>query len=406
MKPDRPLLALLALALLLAPPTVAAEGRAEFPADFVALSDRWIDEAEAEGAPYADREWYAEAQRFLDLAREAQAAGNIRVVMYDLETYLELVRGYALHDEAMELGSDAERRTFIVERAREWADEADAAWVGFRGELHAYDGELRSVRSLERAAYAADLAVTARVARDDFDKVAREIPRVSGFNATLSVGLANAAGTPALNLGWARDLLDTLPAVEGLPPRMNESAWSLVSEMVLSPTSKEDTAPPLLPYHPTKEAAIANNETLLGFGVLANELRASRASSIYLIFGDGKSRGLDVTGDATRNMGRRLDNATMETPRSFGLEGLFTADAMATAAYTLELAEETPPDLGLVIASWSRLDIANILEGYLATASPVRPASTETETKGTPAPAALVVVAAVAFLALARRRAA
>lgn len=403
----RALFALLAIALIATPHAGASAPKAAYPAGIVDLAGEWIAQAESLGAPYADREWYPRAERFLDEAKDAQAEGRVRVVLYDLETYTELVLANAIMDDAAALSSESDRKSLAIERSRDWVDDADATWRTFRHDLSAHDGNLRSLQSVERALFAADMAVLARLGLSHHEHFARELPKEPRLDEGYALALVRASHTNLLNLQWASDILGTLGSLEGLPPRLNETSWKTITNAALLPLTKDETPPTLHAFLPLRAEARENDEGLLATAIMLAELRASRASSIMVIFGDGSSRGLNSAGDATKNMGKRLANTTMASPESYGLEGLFTADAIDRASYTLEFADKAEVDLGIVVGAWAGLDHADFVIAALGPSSPIQPAVEDVgqTPKKTPAPAALLVVLALVGAAASRRRA-
>lgn len=397
---SRALLALALATLVLGASSASARGEAEWPDDIEALLDGWISEAEAIGAPYAERPWYPEAEAFLEQAKEAREAGRFRVALFDLETYTELALAKALLDDASNLTSEGERKTLAIERTRAWATQAREAWGALRADLHEHDGELGSVRSVERALYAADIGIVARLMLDEHARLSKELPKEPRLDEGYALALVRASHSQLLNLGWASDVLGTLGAVEGLPPRLDEAVWANVTAASLRPRAEDEQVQPMLePYLPLEDEARENGEGILATALALAELRTQRTSGIYVIFGDATSRGKDVVADAARSMGRRLENATLEDPRGYGLEGVFTADAMDRAAYTLEFVERDQADLGLVVSAWATLDHADYVLSAVAPASPVRPASTEADAREETPLGALAPLAALAVAA-------
>lgn len=394
----RNLVLLLALALL-APGTQAAP-TPEFPPPLEALMATWVAEAEAMGAGNESKAWYPEAQGYLDSAKAARDAGRLRSVLFDLETYTELLLAGTLIDQSAALAADAERKTMILQRTAQWHGEATDEWISFRGELRAVQNEIRSVQGMEVALYATELGMGAALLLDDRETIAREFPKQASVDRSYVLALVRTSHTAVLGLGWAEDVLGAVSTYEGLPPRLNLTAWSMIEDASLvprqgSPASQTESLDALA------AEAQQGNETLLSIVAGLAQDRATRATSIFVIYGDATSRGKDVVGDATRSLGKQLNNTTMDEPRSYGLLGVFTADAIDRAEKTIAIASEGRVDLGTVITAWSGLDHQGYVTATLAAASPVSPpAETPNET---PSPAWLVL-AGLLVVALALRR--
>lgn len=388
---------LLLAALLLAPLAGAAPPPPDYPPEMRALLPGWIAEAEAlvrEG----DREaaWWPEAESFLERAKDADEAGRLRVAMFHLETFSELVVAQHLMEDARGAGSDSEQRAAILQQTRAWHEEAHRAWLAFRERLHGFDGEIRSVATLERALYAADVALVAATTLAEHDLLAPEFPKQSGVPEGYVLALVRSSHSARLAIERADELLTVAAASEGVPPVIDGEAWANVTQAALG---VEGEAPPYLETIDALAMPARNNsETTMAVAFLLAEQRATRAYSMQTIFGDAESRGLAVVQDAARGMNKQLNNTTLETPRSHGLSGVFTSDAIDRAMLTNELLAAGNASLGTVIVAWSALEHASYATSTLATVSPVEPeAPRET-------PFAGVLVALAALLIAARRR--
>lgn len=386
--------------LLLVPGVHAAVPEPEFPDPLAALVPGWIADAEALAAGDQEKDWWPEAQKFLDSAKDAQKAGRVRSAMFDVETFTELVLTGRLTDEAAPLPSDAERKGLILQRTSAWHTQALGAWDAYRQELDDVEDEIHALHALEIAAYSADLALGARLLTDDREGLAREYPKQSGSDRGYVLALVRASRTALLELEWASDILGLAGSYEGLPPRVNETAWEELAAYALLPP--EGSAPSQA--EPIEKVAVdirENNESVMAVVINLAEQRAARAQSIFIIYGDAQSRGLNVTSDAGRAMKRQLENATMDEPRGYGLLGVFTADSIDRAMKTSGYLDQGLTDLGVVIGAWSALDHAKYVAATLGTVSPIQPPPVdETPTKKTPVAAwgAMVGIAVGAIL--------
>lgn len=392
---SRALLMLVGLALAL--PAAQAAPEPEFPAPIKGFLDAWIQEAEAMGAGHEAKEWYPEAKRFLDSAKTARDEGHVRSVMFDLETFTELTLAGALIDQSAALPSDAERKTMILQRTAQWHGEATDDWLAFRERLRAAQDEIRSVQGMEVAMYATEVGLGARLLLNDREVVARDFPKQPGVDRGYVLALVRTSHTAVVGLAWAEDVLGVVSTYEGLPPRLNLTAWEAMANVSLLPLEGEPS-PQIEPLEKVAAEAREGNETILAMVVSLAEERAARATSIFVIYGDATSRGKDVVGDASRALGKQLNNTTMDEARGYGLLGVFTADAIDRAQKTVAFAAEGKADLGTVIMAWSGLDHQGYVTATLGAASPVTPAEPtpkESPSLGFAALAGLLVVAAV-----------
>lgn len=394
---------LVVLALLA--PTVSAQApTAEYPSTLTALLPAWFADAEAMAANSTEAPWYPEAKRFLDSGREAQEQGRFRSAVFDLETFTELVIAGQLADEGKSLPSDAERRTMILQRTLQWHTEARGAFDAYRARLDGIEDDIRSLHGLEIAMYSAEQALTARLMTNDREFLARDFPKQPTVDRGYVLALVRSSHTALLTIGWAEDILDTVSTYEGLPPKVNETAWDTIRAVALAP--REGAATNVEAYAAIGDEARAANESILATVVNLGEQRSSRATNIYVIYGDATSRNLDVVGDATRAMGKQLANASMDEPREYGLLGVFQADAIDRAQKTHEFATDGKADLNLVIAAWASLDHARYVTLTLGGASPIQPAAIDETPVKTPVAAwAAVAALGVAALAAGRRKA-
>lgn len=389
-------------ALLLVPAATALPDVPDYPDELLALVPGWIADVEAMGADDAERPWYPQAKAFLDGAKQAQADGRVRKAMFDLETYSELVLTGQLEDETAPLGSDAERKSVAIQRANQWRADAQAEWARYREKLRTLEGDIRSLHAMEVALWSADNALNAGLSLGEHDNLVRELPKQEGFPRDYVLALARADHTALLNLRWASDALDAAGKYEGLPPRLVLENWTIETTEALKDPGYERVPPHLEALENIAKDIRANNETTLAMAIALAEQRASRATNIMVIFGDARSRGLDVTSDAARGMAKQLNNTSIDAPRSYGLLGLFTADAIDRATTTYQFHEKGQADLGVIIAAWSQLDHAGVANTALAAASPIVPPPTP-EPNRIPAGGAMLALVALGMAATALR---
>jgi hypothetical protein len=382
--------------------------RLEFPAEIVKLVPKWISEAEALGANDTAQPWYAQAKEFLDGAKTAKEQGRVRTVLFDLETYTELVLAGQANDTAQKLPTDADRKTYVVQRASEWRAEASAAWRSYRTYLRSIEGDLHSVQAVELAMYSADNALSSYVGLNAHDDIIRAFQRAPGYDAGYLVTIVRADHTTLQNIAWSRDMLAAAGEREGLPPRLVAENWSAITQAALNGSYDE---PPsyLKELEDIGREVRAGNETTLSVVVTLAEERAKRATGIMVMFGDAQTRGLPVVHDETYGasgaggMSGQLNNTTMSLPRGYGLAGVFTADAIDRGLFTVGFVERGLADLNTVTAAWSELDHAGYVTAALAAASPVTPPPTPEKASPAPWLAGLAAIAALS-LALGRRR--
>jgi hypothetical protein len=401
----------LALAVALALPTLSPSAGAyvpqrkvEFPPEVVALAHRWVNESLALGANDTQRPWYPQAQGFMDNATAALAQGRVRTTMFDLETYTELVLTGELMDQAANLSSDAERKSFVLDRADAWNVQAHAAWGDYRAKLSALEKDIHALRTMELALYSADEALTADLQLDGHDQLASDFPKQPGFPRDYILGIVRTDHTSILDLQWADDLLDLAGSYEGLPPKLESANWTLIANASLADPGFGGNVPAdLQPIEKVGAPVRAANESTMAIAINLAEQRASRAQTIEVIFGDATGRVSSVLTDAAHGMNSQLNNTTMETPRSFGLLGVFTADAIDRVVFTDEFVDRGEGQLSFVIGAWANLDYNLYAIQTLAAASPVQPPPAVAKKSPMPEDAALVALGAAAQLLAARR---
>lgn len=393
-------LAVLALAALLLP-TAGATPEPTYPDKVEALLPGWIAEAEALAVNDTERPWYADAKVFLDSAKAAQAQGRVRSALFDVETFTELVLSGQLADEASALPSEAERKSLVLQRTAAWHAEAGGAWERYREQLHTLEAEAHSLLALEVALYSADQALAARLMMDEREAVAAEFPKQPTLSPGYVMALVRSSHTALQDIEWATDLLAVAGTYEGLPPRYDPVAWANVTTLALTQV-EGDFPQHIAPYEKLAGPIRENNESTLATAIALAEQRASRATSIFVIYGDAQSRGLNVTRDASRAMTKQLDNTTMGGPSEFGLLGIQTADAIDRAIKVRDYAAEGRTDLNVVIGAWSSLDHAQYATTVLSGSSPIQPED-EKPAKTPLAPALAIVAIALAALAFRRR---
>lgn len=391
----------LLVVLLLAPAARAQGSDPDYPDDLLALLPAWTEGAESLArAQDHEKPWWPQAESYLQKAKDAAEAGRFRVATFQLETFSEVVLVNQLLDDTASLGSDAERRSAIAQRTRAWNEEAEAAWLGFRERLHGYDAQLRSLTTIEKALYASDLALTAALSMDEHDLVSREFAKQGGVPDGYVYALVRASHTPLQAIGWAEAVLAAAARGEGLPPRVVDAQWANVTAAALNVTGSD--APDFLETMETlAQPARENGEGVLAVAFSLAEQRATRANGMQTIFGDAEARGLAVVADASRGMSKQLNNTTLDAPRAYGLEGVFTSDAIDRARFTNEFVASGNATLATVIVAWAALEHQAYATSVLAAASPVRPSPQDE----TPAAAlGLVALALVAAALFARRR--
>lgn len=390
--------------LLVAPLSQAKASDPEYPAELLGLLPGWIADAEAlvkEGD--RDRPWWPEAETYLQKAKNAQDDDRLRVAMFQLETFVELVVSHQLVDEANQSRtSDAERKTFIISRVGGYRADSDAAWSSFRSTLHGYDGNLRSLQAIEQALYAGDIAASGATMTTSYESIATEFPKQQGVPFGYVLALVRATYTSGLNVGWAADILAEAVKGEGLPPRVVDESWANLSAAALA-VPEGETPDYLKTIAEMGDEARANNETLLAIVFSLAEQRATRAYGMQTIFGDGESRAKNVVADSAKGMNKQLNNTTLEEPRSYGLTGVFTSDAIDRARYSNEFYEQGIADLGTILIAWSTLEHARFANSALASVSPIVPPTPATG-EDTPGAPLVLLLAAVAMVALTRRR--
>jgi hypothetical protein len=92
-------------------------------------------------------------------------------------------------------------------------------------------------------------------------------------------------------------------------------------------------------------------------------------------------------------------------PRSFGLQGVFTSDAIDRAQLTQQYLLSDQADLGTVIIAWSALEHATYVTTALSAVSPIQPPpNVMPVTEGTPGVGILALVGVAVCVAVFRRR--
>lgn len=424
-----------AIVLVTLAPCASAAPEDEYPAAFVALLPGWIRSAEglANGSDHA-APWWPQAQAFLDKAHAAADAGRFRVATFHVETFTEVVLANKLMDESQSLGSDAERRAFIATRTSAWNQDAEDAWRAYRAKLHRYDGELHSLQTLELAVYSADMALGGATGAGDHAPYAREFPKQEGVPDGYVLALVRASHTSLQTLRWADRMLDEALSMEGVPPRVNDTAWAEIGQVAIASAPDGQEAERL---GEIAAPARANNESMLAIASWLAEQRVMRAGGMQTIFGDAGTRGLDVVNDAARGMNKQLNNTTLEDAHDRSLLGVFTVDAIDRARFTNEFIANGTADLGTVIVAWSALEHQAYATAAFGYASPTPPSAdpssanatdhpvgkwwdgyryragepgidyylaARVESKDAPGLAVVALLGALAFVAFARRR--
>lgn len=375
--------ALLAALLLVpfAPAAQAGGAPSEYPPEVRALAAEWVADVETATAPYQDRPWYPEMARFLQKAKNESAAGLVRATTFDLDTTMELLTANLLVDEAASRASDAEKKTFVLERVAQIRGEADAAWERYRDHLAELD-DSDSLHAIETALYSADIALGAKATLDTYDHYAREFPKVAGFPREAVLDMLRVSQTPARALQYAEDLLGVARAQEGFPPRVDEARWGAYVDASLLPREAAETGGPGETYQEVGDAARENGEALLAITVDLAAQRMARLQQIQLTYGDAESRGRDVVTEAAINMEKRLNRTSLDDVRAYGLTGVHTADATDQARFVLDFWRDDKATLPFIVAAWAALDHQEYVAVLLADVSPQRPADPATNNLG------------------------
>lgn len=397
----RPLVAAVAALALLAPAARAQAPAPDFPADLVALLPGWIEEVESQvTADDKARPWWPEAELFLAKAHRAQEEGRLRSVLFHTETFEQLLLTNRLLDEARGIGASSEAKSVMLQRTGAWHDEAVVAWVAFRAKLHEYDGQLRSLHTLEKALYAADLAVAGGLNQINFDQMVREFASQPGYNEGHVFALVSTSHTPLRQLERAQDVFDVALHGEGVPPRIDDADWTnLTAATLAQPSDARKLNEPLVILG---DPVRANGEGTMAVAILLAEQRALRATNIVTIYGDAETRGMDVVRDAGRAMDKELNGTSLELPRSYGLLAVFTSDALDAGHLMREYIAQGNATLHTIISTWAGLEHQKYATNALAHVSPIAPPPTPTAR--TPGLDVTLLIALAALAALARRR--
>lgn len=396
--------ALLLAAILLSAPLAAAKDLPALAAPPVLLDllPGWLDAADAAGRDAQGAPVSQAAQEYLGLARAAAAQGRFRVALFDLETHAQQVEARRLLDAAAAQGSLARQKEHVLAQDALLRAAAMEDWAAYRERLHALDGRLKSLHAAELALLSADLALSAVLQTHDGESIRVSFAHDEGIDERLVAGLARTSVGVSRSLAWATDVLDAAAGLEGLPPRLDEAAWSQAVATARTPLPGD------LPSHlegleRVAGSARAQGEDLLAVALHLAELRQDRLAFILQQYGDASARGLDVVRDATTGLRRAIENVSVDAPASAGLLGAFTATALDHAAYTLSFADEGRADLPTLAYAWAALDHQARATEILAQAAGKAPTSAGT-TQDTPGPGVALVLGAGAAGALALRR--
>ena len=387
---------LLALALL-APAAARAQAPppSDYPEALLALVPGWLREAEEAGtAPGADA--------YLQKARDAAREGSARVVLFHLDTHRQLLDAQRLRDEAG-AGALPQQRARVLALVATWEKEAADAWEEYRRALRPFD-DARSLHAAELALYSADAALVAAVQATGLPHARQALNESSRLDEGVLAGLARTTRGVTYQLSLARDVLDAAAALEGLPPRLDPAAWNRTLAEAKAPL-KEAVAYYLEPLERVAGDSRARGEGVLALALVLAELRDARVAAIQQQLGDAAARGLDAVGDAARALGRAAANVSLAEPRSRGLLGVFTADALDRARYTVPLGESGAVGLGPVAFSWASLDHQKHANAVLLDALPEPEAPRGLDAPGPLAPAVAATVLLAALLTRRGRRA-
>lgn len=393
----------LALAALLLVPLARAQSAPvpAHPPEILALLPPWID-ALAQQATPADREqpWWAQAQHFLTRAQDARDAGRFRSALFHAETFEELLIGNRLLDEVATLPATSERKAVILQRTSAWNDEATRAWEDFRAKLHEYDGDLRSLHTIEEVLYASDLALAGALNDLNYDAVVQDLASKPSYTDQHVFALVHSSLVALHQIERARDVLGTAVKDEGLPPRIDDAKWTeLATTALTEQTNPTRTQAPLaLLVRPVRE----NAEATMAVAMLLADQRAGRAANILTIYGDARARGLDVITDSGRAMSKQLNETSYEAVHAVGAQGVFTSDAIDVALLMREYVANGNATLETIVSAWAGLDHQGFVTNVLAHVSPIVPTASPTEKTPGPAPW-LVAIALVGAALLARR---
>lgn len=388
------LVALALAALVLLPTVSATTPRPEFPNDLKTLLGKWIATEEAlitdedRGRP-----WFEGAYEFIARAHTANTHGRVREGMFHLETFHELLLTKRLMDEAATFANDGDRRVFAIQQLRATQSDANAAWAGYRERLHSYEDDIRSLQTLEMTLYSTDTAITGLMSLAVFDNIANALSKERGFPEGHVYALVRSSATPLMNMQWAEDMLTVSSEADGLPPQIVAERWANLTAGAINVSTQP--APSLEGLFELARPVRENGEGTLAFGFLLTAQRLSRLASMESIFGDATQR-RSVLDDATRFMSNAANNTTLDAPRSVGLQGVFTSDALDRVILTQRYLDEGKAELPIVLLAWASIDYAAYATNALATVSPiVPPVEPEKEAPGVGSGLLVAVITAV-----------
>lgn len=414
----RTALALLLVALLLAPSAGAARAPAAYPDPVAKLATKIVERVAPLEAESRNESWWADAQPWLERARDHAAQGRFHATLYDAETFEEIVVAHQLSDEVNRSAQTVgDQRTHMLTRVTAWRAESNDTWLAFRAKLHQVDGTVRSVQALETALFGADLALQSKAADSRFDAYVGAFKRQPGLTFVDIRDFARVTKSIQLDVLVAGDIVDAALAQDGVPPAILPEKWAnFTAAARVDPGADSAT---LAPYEILVKPAREHNETILSLAATVVERTAQRLSEIQTVYGDAASRGLTVMTDADRGFQRQLNNTTLAPAQSRGLAGVFSADAIDKGVYVQDAVDNGTVTLGVIEAAWADLDhaaFANILVAALSPVSDPNAPGPESQLSGyvppkvtptkTPGLAPLVLVAALGTVALvmARRR--
>lgn len=396
---------LLALLVLSAPLAAAKEpAQARYPRALLDLLPAWTDAADAAGRDAQGQPLSPDAQAYLEKAREAAREGRFRVALFDLETHHQLSETRRLLDQAASQGSVPRQKEHVLARDAAHRQAAMEDWAQYRARLHALDGQLRSLHAAELALFSADLALTALVQTQEGEAIRAAFSRESGVDEALVAGLVRTSLGVSRALEHAHDVLDAAGAFEGLPPRLDASAWNeTVAAAMVEPEG--ETPPHLAPLERVAGGARGQGEGLLAVALQLASLRQARFAVIMQQYGEAGARGRDVVADATVGLRRGMENVSVEAPLRADLLGVFTADALDHARYTLAFAERGQAGLPTIAYAWAALEHQARATDLLAHAAGNGPAAAPPEDRDAPLPIVPLLAAATVLGALLAGRA-
>lgn len=375
-------LAALVLAPALAPSATAIEvpDALPFPDDYARVARAWIGEARAELDAQGDSEWARSVASDIDAAQAYADDGRVRASTLKLANARVAMRFHPLWEDASAAGSESARRARVLAAADAMRAEAARAESSFRAALHALDGNLSSVASLEAALLAADWATDGVYALSAFQPF-REEAATGELDASLTLGLVSVTIGAAIAFEYAEDLVPLAAAREGVEPRILPEKWRNLTYAARAAADVPQSPPATAPYDALTRATNATSEDLLGVASFFGSLRSQRVAGVQTMFGDAATRGLGAMSDLSDNINTSLAKSVLPTWRAAGYEGLATLDGTDLALY---LRDTPDPTLAEYARAWIAVEHPRTVATVLAQVSSER-REVETADEGEPA---------------------